>query len=259
MPDEILSGVSGARMYDAAQGGKLNFSADRAALEQAERLSADTANALVAHHQHVHRVVRYLAARGMEQFVLFGTGLPSTGPAHETIHAVYPQARVVYAERDPYVLAHARAVTGKSGDRVRIVGCDFARPAELLADPVVRTFVNWDEPVAVGVLSVHEIPVEDTSWVAALRRELAAGSLLWLTVLSMDAFEEDVRRAVTDVNRRMGLTAYFRGRDEVLALFGGLELLEPGLVWVPQWRPDGTEVDIAPERTAWLTGVGRVG
>ncbi|MFG1703179.1 SAM-dependent methyltransferase [Nonomuraea sp. M3C6] len=257
-PVAFLGGVSTARMYDAAQGGKQNFSADREALRLAERLSADAAHSLVAHHQHVHRVVRHLAARGVDQFVLYGTGLPSTGQAHETIHEVFPPARVVYAEQDPYLLAHARAIIGKGSDRVRIVGCDLGRPAQLLDDPMVRTFVDWAEPVAVGVLSVHEIPVEDVSWVARLRRAMAAGSHLWLTALSLDAYDADMRTTVAAVNRELGLTIHFRAREQVLALFDGLELVEPGLVWAPQWRPDGTEVDVAPERTAWLGGVARV-
>ncbi|MEV4176539.1 SAM-dependent methyltransferase [Nonomuraea sp. NPDC049709] len=258
-PVVSLAGASSARMYDAALRGKQNFSADREALELAERLSADAATALVAHHQHVHRVVRHLAGRGVDQFVLYGTGLPSTGQAHETIHAVFPPARVVYAEQDPYMLAHAQAVTAKGSDRVRIVGCDLADPAGLLDDPMVRTFVDWAEPVAVGVLSVHEIALGDTAWAAALRRSMVAGSHLWLTALSMDAYDEDMRAAVSAANRDLGLTVHFRRREQVLALFGGLELLDPGLVWAPQWRPDGNEAPVAPERTAWLAGVARVG
>ncbi|MFC4121044.1 SAM-dependent methyltransferase [Nonomuraea zeae] len=253
-----LGCASTARMYDAAQGGKQNFSADRAALQAAERLSADAGDALVAHQQHVHRVVRHLAGQGVDQFVLYGTGLPSTGQAHETIHEVFPLARVVYAEKDPYMLAHARAIAGRTGDRVRVVGCDLGDPAELLGDPMVRTFVDWAEPVAVGVMSVHEIPAHDVSWVGRLRRAMAAGSHLWLTALSMDAYETSLRASVEAVNRDMGLTVHFRAREQVLALFDGMELLEPGLVWAPQWRPDGTEVDLAPERTAWLTGVATI-
>ena len=253
-----LGSASTARMYDAAQGGKQNFSADRAALEAAERLSADAAGALVAHHQHVHRVVRHLAGQGVDQFVLYGTGLPSTGAAHETIHQVFPLARVVYAEKDPYMLAHARAITGRGGDRVRIVGCELGDPVELLDDPMVRTFVDWAEPVVVGVLSVHEIPAEDASWVARLRRAMAVGSHLWLTALSMDAYDEGLRASVEAANRDLGLTVHFRAREQVQALFEGLELLDPGLVWAPQWRPDGNEVGIAPERSAWLAGVARI-
>ncbi|SDK64184.1 S-adenosyl methyltransferase [Nonomuraea jiangxiensis] len=259
-PVASLGGVSTARMYDAAQGGKQNFSADRAAMRHLTgRLRADAAASLVAHHQHVHRVVRHLAGRGLAQFVLYGTGLPSTGQAHETIHAVAPAARVVYAEQDPYMLAHAHATTGKAGDRVRIVPCDLRRPADVLDDPIVRTFVDWAEPVAVGVLAVHEIPVADASWVARLRRVMAAGSRLWLTALSLDAYDRRTRAAAVVMCRALGLDLHFRTRDQVLALFEGTELVEPGLVWAPRWRPDGIGVDLPPERTAWLCGVARVG
>lgn len=257
-PVASLAGVSSARMYDAAQGGKQNFTADREALALGERVGADPAGALVAHHRHVHRVVRHLAGRGVDQFVLYGTGLPSTGQAHESIHAVFPPARVVYAEQDPYMLAHAQAITGKGSDRVRIVDCDLADPVAVVDHPVVRTFVDWAEPVAVGVLSVHEIPAEDTGWIVALRRVMAAGSHLWLTALSMDGYPEDLLPAVGAAIRELGLTVHFRRRAQVLGLFDEMDLLEPGLVWAPQWRPDGDEPAGAPERTAWLAGVARV-
>jgi hypothetical protein len=210
----------------------------------------------VAHHRHVHRVVRHLAGKGVDQFVLYGTGLPGTGQAHETIHEVFTPARVVYAEKDPYMPVHA--ALDKGADRVRIVACDLERPAELLDRPMVRTFVDWEEPVAVGVLSVHEIPAGDTSWVRRLRQAMARGSHLWLTALSMDAYDAGARRAAESANRDLGLTVHFRSREEVLALFDGLELLDPGLVWVPEWRPEGNEATVAPGRTAWLGGVGLV-
>jgi hypothetical protein len=257
-PVTSLASVSTARMYDAAQGGKQNFSADREALKISERISRDAPNALIAHHQHVCRVVRHLARAGAEQFLLVGTGLPSQGQAHEVIHQVYPAARVVYAERDPYMLAHAEAITGRASDRVRIVGCDLRRPADLLDDPVARTFVDWEQPVVVGVLSMHEIAADEVGALGRLVKAMVAGSHLWLTVLSLDAYDHAVRRAVAAHHRELGLTVHFRTREQALELFGGLELIEPGLVWVPEWRPDGSEVEVAPERTGWLGGVARI-
>ncbi|MEU7860868.1 SAM-dependent methyltransferase [Nonomuraea sp. NPDC049141] len=257
-PVTSLAGVSTARMYDAAQGGKQNFAADRAALRAARRISADAGTALVAHHQHVGRVVRHLAEAGAEQYVLVGTGLPGQGHAHEVIHEIYPMARVVYAECDPYMLAYAEAIIGRGTDRVRIVGCDLSRPAGLLDDPVVRTFVDWERPVVVGVLSTHEIPGGDTAQLARLRAAMVPGSHLWLTVISLDGYDDAVRRAVAASHRELGLVMHLRTREQALALFDGLDLLDPGLVWVPQWRPDGTEVEIAPARTGWLGGVARI-
>lgn len=258
MPRVELDRVSQARMYDAAQGGKQNFSADREALRLSEEISTDAGNALVAHHQHVHRVVRHLALAGLDQFVLYGTGLPSTGLAHESIHEACPTARVVYAEQDAFMLAHAEAVAGRTSDLVRVVSCDLAAPADLLDDPLVRTFVDWREPVVVGLLAVHEIPADDVGRLARLRAAMAPGSHLWITALSLDGYGPAVREEVLRSHESLGFTIHFRTRGQVEALFDGLDLLEPGLVWAPRWRPDGTEVTIAPERSAWLCGVARL-
>ncbi|MFI6597491.1 SAM-dependent methyltransferase [Nonomuraea sp. NPDC050536] len=253
-----LDRVSQARMYDAAQGGKQNFSADREALRLSEEISTDAGNALIAHHQHVHRVVRHLALTGLDQFVLYGTGLPSTGLAHQSIHAACPTARVVYAEQDTFMLAHAEATVGRTSDLVRIVSCDLAAPADLLDDPMVRTFVDWRQPVVVGLLAVHSIPPDDIGQLTRLRAAMAPGSHLWITALSLDGYGPTVREEVLRSHERLGFTIHFRTSGQVVELFDGLDLLEPGLVWATQWRPDGTEVAMAPECSAWLCGVGRL-
>jgi hypothetical protein len=253
-----LRNVSAARMYDAAQGGKQNFQVDREALRRAEVISSDAGNALVAHHQHVHRVVRHLARAGIDQFVLAGTGLPSSDQAHETIHAIDPRARVVYAEKDLYMLAYAEAITGKATDRVRVVRCDLRHPATLLDDPVTATFVDWERPVAVGVLAAHEIPPGEYDDLLRLRKAMSPGSLLWVTALSLDGYDDATRAAVAADHWNLDLDLHFRTREQALALFDGLDLLDPGLVWVPEWHPDGSEVPVAPERTAWLGAVARV-
>lgn len=244
-PEDLLSRPSSARIYDAALGGKQNLGADREALASTRALSPTTAQALIAHHQQVHRVVRYLAVQGIDQFLLVGSGLPSALPPHATILPLNPLARVVYADRDPLALGHARALF--TSDRVRIADCDISRPEDALGHP----FLDWDRPVAAAVLSMHEVA---HSPVAAYRAALAPGSFLWLTLCSLDGFPQEVRATVRDM--RLGLT--FRTVRECQDLLDGLELVEPGLAWVSQWRPDGTEPAIVPEHCGWLTAVARL-
>lgn len=253
-PEDLLAKPSPARMYDLALGGKQNLREDRHALEESKRLSDHVDNALLAHHQAVHRVVRHLARQGVEQFLLVGTGLPSTAGAHTTIHELTPLARVVYAERDPFALAHARAFMARTSDRIRIVECDLRHPEDLLADAEIGRFLDWDRPVAAGILSMHEIPVGDRRALDAFRSALAPGSFLWLTTVSMDGFDAQTRAAV----EQMGMPVHFRTVAQSAALLDGLDVVEPGLAWATQWHPDGTEIDMPPEKSSWLVAVTRL-
>jgi hypothetical protein len=245
-PDELLARPSAARIYDAALGGKQNLDADREVLAISSELSATTAQALAAHHRQVHRVARHLTLAGMDQFLLIGSGLPSALPPHATILALNPMARVVYAERDPLALGHARALF--THDRVRVAECDISRPEQALGHP----FLDWDRPIAAAVLCMLEVahsPVE------AFRAALAPGSFLWLTLCSMDGFPREVHEAVAQMGL-VGLT--FRTVAQCQDMLDGLDLVEPGLAWVSQWRPDGTEPPIVPEHCGWLTAVARL-
>lgn len=113
---------------------------------------------------------------------------------------------------------------------------------------------DGDSPVT----SLAAVSTARTAQLARLREAMVPGSHLWLTVISLDGYDDAVRRAVAVSHRELGLVMHLRTREQALALFDGLELLDPGLVWVPQWRPDGTEVEIVPARTGWLGGVARI-
>jgi hypothetical protein len=234
-----------ARVYDYLLGGKDNFAADRELVRLALQIAPDARGVARANRQFLQRVVRHLAAEaGIRQFLDIGSGLPTQGNVHEIAQTADPDARVVYVDNDPIVLAHARALLADSASTI-VVQADARRPMDLIDNSVVREFIDFDRPVALLLFAIlhHFNDDEDPGGVTArLRDALAPGSYLALSHFHNPGDEHPVVscQAVTAemlFNQRLG-TGRWRYRDELLSYFGDFELIEPGLVPVPEWRPD---------------------
>ena len=236
-----------ARVYDAFLGGKDNFAADRAVVELTLRIVPDAAAGARANRAFLRRVVRYLAGQaGVGQFLDIGSGLPSQGNVHEVAGEVSPAARVVYTDSDPVVLVHGQALLA-GVPSVRVVTADVRRPAEILDSTEVREFIDFGRPVALLMLAIlhHLRDEEDPAGIVARFREAAApGSYLAISSFRMPGPEHPQDAASTRevqelFNARLG-TGRWREHEEILQWFGDWELLEPGLVPLPEWRPDIT-------------------
>jgi hypothetical protein len=234
-----------ARVYDAFLDGKDNFAADRAVVELTLQIAPDAAAAAKANRAFLRRAVRYLAAEaGITQFLDIGSGLPSRGNVHEIAQEVNRAARVVYVDNDPVVLVHGQALLADART-TRVVTADVRRPAEILDNPEVRAFIDFSRPVGLLMFSIlrHITNEEDPAGIAARFREaLAPGSYLTISSFRMPGPEhpEDAAktRAVQKLfNEKLG-TGLWREDAEILSWFGDWELLEPGLVPLPEWRPD---------------------
>jgi hypothetical protein len=236
-----------ARVYDAFLDGKDNFAADRAVVELTLQIAPDAAAGAKANRAFLRRVVRYLAGQaGIGQFLDIGSGLPSQGNVHEVACEVNPAARVVYVDSDPMVLVHGQALLA-SVPSVQVVTADFRRPAEILGSTQVREFVDFGRPVGLLMLSVlhHVSDEEDPGGIVARFREAAApGSYLAISSFRMPGPEHPqdavkTREVQELFNAKLG-TGLWREHEEILRWFGDWELLEPGLVPLPEWRPDST-------------------
>ena len=236
-----------ARVYDAFLDGKDNFAADRAVVELTLRIAPDAAAGAKANRAFLRRVVRYLAGQGgIGQFLDIGSGLPSQGNVHEVACEVSPAARVVYTDSDPVVLVHGQALLA-GVPSVRVVTADVRRPAEILDSTEVREFIDFGRPVALLMLAIlhHVSDEEDPAGIVARFREAAApGSYLAISSFRMPGPEHPQDAARTRevqelFNARLG-TGLWREHEEILQWFGDWELLEPGLVPLPEWRPDIT-------------------
>jgi predicted O-methyltransferase YrrM len=241
--DEVPPGIdasvaTAARMYDYWLGGHNNFAADRiAALEIGKRMP-EAPHGARENRKFLGRAVRYLAAEaGIRQFLDLGTGLPTGGSVHQVAQAIAPDARVVYVDNDPMVLAHARAL--KTGDHAAVIHADLRDTDAILGHPDTRRLIDFSEPVAVMFVSVlHFVPGPDAHQAVARYLSVAApGSYLVLSHVNAEP-DPEVAAKGTAVYASTANPITARSRDEILGFFGGLDLLEPGLVPVLQWRPD---------------------
>ena len=250
-----------ARLYDYYLGGKDHFPADRRAAERILRVAPEVRAAARANRAFLGRAVRFLAGLGVTQFLDIGTGLPTRDNVHEVARAVAPESKVVYVDRDPVVLVHARALLADSGQTTVVEG-DLRDPHDIMKNPDVVGALDFDQPVGVLLVAImHFIGEADdpVRIMTAIRESLAPGSYLVMSHGTSDARSAAVTRA-TDVYRRTDAPLTLRTRHRIEELLAGWELVEPGLTWLPQWRPDQADlIDFAdhPESSLVLCGVGR--
>ena len=232
---------SPARMYNYFLGGKDHYEADRKAAEQVIATIPDVLVFARENRAFLRRAVRYLVTEcGIRQIIDIGTGLPSEGNVHEVAQKYEPDVRVVYVDHDPVVLAHGRnMLNGVSG--TTIIGRDLLEPDGILADEELLGLIDFTKPVALLLVAVaHFIDDEarPADLIAALVRPLAPGSHVVLSHATSDSRPQEAR-AVERIYRATTTNIHARTRSEVLAMVGdGVELVEPGLVWAPQWRPE---------------------
>lgn len=241
MPPELdINRPNAARVYDALLGGSHNFAADR---QMAQRLLAAEPEAgrwARANRAFLGRAVRFLLGAGIRQFLDIGSGLPTIGSVHEIALTAEPAARVVYVDTDPVVVSISRDLLG-SDHRIGIVQADLRSPDAILADPIVRTLIDVRQPIGLLLVAVlHFIPDADgpSAILAWLRDALAPGTMLVISHASVPA---NMTPAQVAAAREYGTrTAHLalRSRDQVAALFAGWELLPPGVIEVPWWRPE---------------------
>jgi predicted O-methyltransferase YrrM len=234
-----------ARIYDYFLGGKDNFPADREAAEQIIALAPGIPEAARANRAFLQRAVRLVAEQGIDQFLDIGTGIPTEGTTHQVAQQVDPTARVVYVDNDPIVAAHARALmAGPGHGRTLVLQADLRDPAAILDDPRVREVLDFDRPVALMLVAVMHFIDEDQDpygIVGTLLDALAPGSVLIMTHGTADFEAPATVAAGRAVYEKAAARATPRTREQIERFLDGLEPLEPGLVVVPQWRPESPE------------------
>jgi hypothetical protein len=246
-----------ARMYDYYLGGKTHFAADRAAAETVLAVLPEGRDMAIANRAFLGRAVRFLARQGITQFLDIGTGIPSPGNTGEVLGDINPGARVVFVDNDPIVTTHTRALLGDSGS-ASVVHGDLRDAGRLLADPGVKDALDFGRPIAVLLVAVlHFIrdQEEPARIMETLRDAMPSGSHF---VISHGTQDFSPARATAAVRGYDEATAPFvlRSRDVVERFFDGLDLVEPGVVQLPFWRPEG-DIGDDPSKIWLYAGVGR--
>ncbi|MFD0690013.1 cytochrome P450 [Actinomadura fibrosa] len=245
-----------ARMYDYYLGGKDNYQADRDAAAEILRIAPFTPRLAHANRAFLRRATRCLVEAGVRQFLDIGTGLPTRNNVHEVAHALAPGARVVYVDNDPVVAAHGRALISGVGGAL-VLEHDLRDPRAILDDPAIRQALDFDRPVGLMLLSVlHCLTDEEGPHeaVATLLDALAPGSHV---VVSHITGDDDLTASSTAVYDAASTGMTHRGRDQLLRFFDGCTLLDPGLVYLDEWRPDADTAPIGPGGEYYLCGVAR--
>ena len=251
MSNEINTGApQSARVYDYWLGGKDNFPADRA-LGDAIAEQVPTIRTMVrGQRAFLRRTVRWLAAdAGIRQFLDIGTGIPTAGNVHELAQEIAPEARVLYVDNDPIVLAHSRAlVPGTHSGTVEFILADLRQPEAILADPAVARTLDLTRPVGLVLVGImHHLRDADDPHriVATLVDALTSGSYLVLSQSTPD-FDPEAMAGLAAVSERGGIPNVPRSLADTESFFAGLGLVEPGLVPMAAWRPDpGSDQDPA--------------
>lgn len=258
-----ISVPSVSRMYDFYLGGSHNFEVDREAARKAMEFMPGLPKIMQANRAFMRRAVRFALAEGVTQFLDIGSGIPTFGNVHEVAQAIDPQAAVAYVDHDPVAVAHSQAVL-EGNDHAVIASADLRRPEEICDNPEVSALLDFDRPVAlllVAVLHFIEDSDDPHKAVAALRDILAPGSLLVVTHASYEGVPvtREEAGAAVGVYKNIRNPLVMRSRDEVARFFEGYELVEPGLVQMPDWRPENpvAQDNEDPYAFAGFAGVGR--
>ncbi|MFF9765511.1 SAM-dependent methyltransferase [Streptomyces sp. NPDC014636] len=226
-----------ARIYDYLLGGKDHYEVDQRAGDELAAAAPEARIGVRANRAFLRRAVRYVVGSGVRQILDIGTGLPTSPNVHEVAQTAAPDVRVAYVDNDPIVAAHGNALLSRSGS-TRIVLGDLREPRSVLDDPEVRRLIDFDRPIALLLVAIlHFLADTDrpAEVVATLRDALPAGSFLVLSHATGDFADRTAAQAVyTKATASLNL----RGHAEVQRFFDGFELVEPGLVQVPFWRPD---------------------
>jgi hypothetical protein len=261
VPGEAPAGIDttvphSARIWNHLQGGKDNFAIDREAAAKITEVFPGMADIVRQSRSMLTRAVRFLAGEaGIRQFLDIGAGLPAADNTHEVAQRVSPDARVVYADKDPLVLVHARALlTGTPEGATAYTEADVRDPDTILRK-AART-LDLSRPTALMLMGVMGLIADHEEALGIVRRLLAAlppGSYLAL----YDGSDADpvYVQAISGYNRASGANPYTpRSVPQISTFFEGLELLEPGVVPVPRWRPAGPS---EPPEVACAGGVAR--
>jgi len=270
-----LERPSVARVYDYLLGGEANWAIDRRFGQKGMEQLPLLRPIAMSNRLFLHRAVRYLARRGVRQFVDIGSGVPTMGNTHAVADEVAEGSRVVYIDHEPVAVAHSQVLLERDGDPERhaVLNADFRSPDRLWRQVVESEVLDLDEPVAVLLIAVLHVqqPGPDGAdvspqAVARYRELLPEGSYLALSHVTDDGVPEELGQELVELKRtydNASSPVIWRSQQEIRDLFGDFEMVEPGVTWTASWHPEETSPNsprlrfATPEESVIQAGVGR--
>jgi hypothetical protein len=256
-----------ARIYDYLLGGTYNFPADREVAKKFLERYPDAHAIAQANRAFLRRAVRELVDAGVRQFLDIGSGIPTEGNVHEIAQAVAPDTRVVYVDIDPVAVAESMEML-EGNDSATAIRGDLRSPDAILAHPRLRNLLDFDQPIALLLVAVLHFVSDDADAYGSIEKltaALASGSYLVISHAAAEAFQvsDETAKAVEEAyNRRTATATATRSRPEVARFFSGrIELVDPGVVYLVEWRPspdDPKDFIDEPHRSGVWAAVGKI-
>ncbi|MFI5587862.1 SAM-dependent methyltransferase [Amycolatopsis sp. NPDC051758] len=254
-----LDKPNAARVYDYILGGELNYAVDRMFAEQVLSAQPNARERAQLNRQWLRRAIRFGMDNGIRQFLDIGSGMPTVGHVHEVAQAIDPRSRVVYVDNEPVAVAHSEIVL-EDNENAAMVFADAEFPDDVLEHETTEMMLDLDQPVMVVMaLFVHFIPDErdPARLLASYRDALAPGSYLALSSATHEHQSDGTARAVA-MYQKSSNPVVPRSADELRKLVDGFEIVDPGIVFIPEWRPDAaSDVPDDPAECGGLALVAR--
>jgi len=261
MPPNIDTDVfSVARLYDFLLGGRHNFAADRALGRKLLAAEPNGRLILLENRAFLARTIKYLLDQGIRQFLDLGSGIPTQGYVHEIVHQTHPGATIVYVDNDLPAVSHSNYIL-RENDNAGALLADMCVPEDILNDTMVKGMIDFSQPVAVLALAVlHFVTDADDPYgvCARYRDRLAPGSFFVVTHATSDGVTQETVANVQEIYQSSMSGATARTKDEIARMFAGFDLIDPGIVLIPYWRPVPGEMPENPENYWFYGAVGKL-
>ena len=255
-----LDRPNAARVYDYLIGGELNYAIDRMFAKKILEVQPAAKKMALMNRRWLRRAVRFGAEQGIRQFLDIGSGMPTVGHVHEVVQAIDPECKVVYVDIEPIAVAHSEIVLQDTKNAAMVHG-NGEHAYDIFDHPTIERMLDLSQPLMVIMAAfVHFIPDErnPAGMISAYRRAMAPGSYLALSSGTFEGQGEEVARRAAELYKKGGTDVFARTRDELGALMDGFEIVPPGIVYTPQWRPDDPgDVGKNPEKSSQFALVGR--
>lgn len=261
-PEFDISKPTIARVYDAILGGKDNFAADREGADSYMKFVPNSREVALDNRAGLEKGVAYMTRQGIDQFLDIGAGLPTMRNTHQVAQEINPDAKVVYVDNDPIVLAHGRALLA-TNESTTIVTADLREPETILNDPEVKGIIDFTRPVGLMVVGLFMHFHDDErpgDWVKTLLDACPSGSYLFMTDFADTG--EPQQAAIEKAGLESLGNGWVRKPEKIKEHFHGLPLVEPGLDWVSRWFPGEPDrevpaaEDLEPHLRIMMAGIG---
>ncbi len=259
-PESIdLERPNAARIYDYLLGGAANFAADREFGEQLLTVLPEARGAARMNRAFLHRAVRFCVDAGIRQFLDVGSGIPTAGNVHEIAQRMDPSCRVLYVDIEPVAVTHSELML-RDNDRAVAIRADFTDPDSILSSEAAQDMLDFDQPMALLLVALlHFVPDDAEPYDAVTRfvSRLASGSYLVLSH-SVDRPSAEQAKSIDRLYDRADAPGVRRSPEDIARFYEGLEMVEPGLVNTPEWRPEPTDTTAGqPGADVAVAGVAR--